>query len=628
LKYFAKLLPILIIIVSITGLIIGGLIFNRWDYSLRGLIIAVPSIIASIFLLFILRDPINNNEASVVFLKAHYPSYLMFILIYLLTIIVLFLNVNRFVYFILIAVLYFIIFFQIFSRKNCSNKTIIEIISVMINVIYGSTLVYPLFFSTTDILLHNTFSTITRLSGHVIPVDLDVSYAPFPLFHIFNAISSNILALSAQNTHFIIMCLVYVIVVLFLYKIFLILSKNEQISLLACLCFSVIPPVLIHGIEMITSITAFVGFVILLYLIFIAKERNSILFISLIFLITIFIILIHQVSIAQIALLFALFIVCEFILNKKRYFFTYQIAFLVISFVSYWFFRSQLFVDRLILQRTDLNYFDVGQRQPILTDTSLDQMHVALNYVLTQINIGIFIFFALIGIGYILYRQKPNYLPVIAIFSLIVFIFFVPNPLFTSQTITNIYRVDRFWILLSPFMAFMMAYGMVSLGKWIQKRQKLTYSLISILFIIFILLSLQNPILTNTSKEGRLYFNNGELNGFHFITEKIPYGSKLFSDYQTARFFHLDYFSLTEKLKLPYYNSIILSDLKWSPKDDQYIIFRNSKFNDRRILLKSKGEFVNYMSNEENIRELEYFYSVNNNIYSSNQISVIIGNFN
>lgn len=629
LGYFAKTLPLLLIIGSLTGLLIGGVILDRWDYSVRGLIVTIPAIIASIILLYIFKHPIADNEGTpIVFFNVKISPYFLFILLYLISIIVLLVSVERIVYFFVVAALYLTIFVQIFSQKISTNAIIFEIISIMANVIYGTTLVYPLFFRTTDILIHNTLSTVTFLSGHTIPVDLDASYATFPLYHIYHAVSSNILGLSVQDTHSIVMYLAYFIVVLFLYKIFKVISDNEQVSLLACLCFSVIPTTLTRGIEMTTSLTAFIGFIILLYSIIMAKERGSIAYNVLIIIFAIFVILVHQVSIAQIVLLIALFMACEFILDEQQYFSTYQVLFIIVTFSAYWIFTSQLFLDQLIGQRMGLDYLDFGERHQILIDPSLDQMQVAMMFIQSQVDMGIFLFFALVGIGYILYRQKPEYLPVVAMFSLFVLVLYVPNPLLTSQTISRMFRIDRFGILLAPFMALIMASGIFWLSKFTQKhaKGKRFNMIVTLLFAIFVLLSLQNPILDITSREGRLYFTNGELSGYNYVTEKIPYGSELHSDYHTARYFYFDHFSLTDELELPYYRRNVLSNTGWTPQGDQYIIFRDSKFEDWSVHFRNKkGGIINYVSNEENKEDVEYLYSDNNIIYSNEQVSIIIG---
>lgn len=630
LEYFAKTLPLLLIFGSIAGLLIGGVVLNRWDYSVRGLIVAVPAIIASIVLLYMFRHPIVDDErTSIVFFNVRVSPYFLFIFLYFISIIILLIDINRIAYFFVVAALYLTIFVQIFSQKISANAIILEITSVMANVIYGTTLVYPLFFRTTDILIHNTLSTVTFLSGHTVPVDLDASYAPFPLFHTYNAISSNILGLPAQDTHFIVMCLAYVIVALFLYKVFKVISGNEQVSLLACLCFSVTPIVLLEGIMMVTRTTAFVGFVILLYSILMAKKRGSIAYSALIIISAIFIILVHQVSIAQIVPLIVLLMACEFILNEQQYFSTYQVLFIIVTFSAYWIFSSRLFLDQLIGQRIDLDYFDFGEKHQTLIDPSLDQMQVAMIFLQNQIDMGIFLFFGLTGIGYILYRKKPQYLPVVAMFSLFVLIFYVPNPLFTSQTIARIYRIDRFWILIAPFMAFVMASGIFWLSKLSQKRprSKISYSLITFLFVVFVLFSLQNPILDITNKEGRLYFTGGELSGYGHVVEKIPYGAELYSDYHTTRYFHLGYFSLTEELELPYYESDRLRSMMWTPQSNQYIVFRDLKFEEGGIYFRdgSNRDNMNYIPNVENKRDVNRFYNSNNMIYSNYQVSILIG---
>lgn len=367
LEGFARTLPILLVFISIAGLLAGGIVLKRWDYSVRGLIVAIPAIIASIVLLYLLKHPINDDDdgASIIFFDVKVSPYLLFILLYVVSVIVLLAGINRLLYFFVIAALYLTTFVQIFSQKISPNIIILEIVSILMNVIYGTTLAYPLFFRTTDILIHNTYSTVTFLSGHTIPVDLSASYATFPLFHVYNAVSSNILGLSTQETHFTVTCLAYVIVVFFLYKVFKILSNNEQISLLACLCFSVTSIVLLEGIMAVTRTAAFVGFAIILYLVFAAKERgslmetemDSVIFKSLVIVFTVYVILVHQVSAAQIVLLIALFMGCEFVLDERRYFSTYMMLFITISFSAYWFFTSQEFLEWLIKPRVGLKLF-------------------------------------------------------------------------------------------------------------------------------------------------------------------------------------------------------------------------------------------------------------------------------
>lgn len=489
LEGFARILPILLIVSSLAALLTGGIIFGRWDYSVRGLIAAVPTIIGSIILLYMFKHPIGDDDKSIALFSAKTAPFFLFILLFLISVIILVSGIDRIVYFFVIVALYFTIFIQIFSEKISSKAIILEIMSLMANVIYGTTLIYPLFFRTTDVMGHNILSTVVFLSGHIIPVDLDASYSSFPLFHIYNAISSNILGLSAQDTQFIVTCPAYLIVIFFQYRIFMIFSKNKQISLLSCLCISLNPIILSRGIEMVTSVAAFVGFIVLLYLIFASNENvsllksntNSVIFKSLIILISIYIILVHQVSIVQIVILIALFMACESLFSEIRCFSAQLIKFIVVFFSAYWLFSAWIFAGQLIKSRIGLDHSDFGSKYQMLSDSSLSQMQVSIAYLQNQIDMGVLLFFALIGIGYTLYRRKPQYIPVVSMFSLIVLVLYAPNPLLTSQTFSRMYRIDRFWILISPFMAFASASGIFWLSKFSQRhyRSKTLYLLIA-----------------------------------------------------------------------------------------------------------------------------------------------------
>ena len=154
-----------------------------------------------------------------------------------------------------------------------------------------------------------------------------------------------------------------------------------------------------------------------------------------------------------------------------------------------------------------------------------------------EIYMGIFLVFALIGIGYILYRQKPQYLPVVAMFSLFTLVFYVPNPLFPSQTIAMIYRIDRFWILIAPFMAFVMAMGVYG---WVSGVEKFTkWKVFSVVICTFVcsicIISFAESNIGDNKSEGGLYFTDGELSGYNCVTEKYPTDLSCTPDYNPAK---------------------------------------------------------------------------------------------
>lgn len=619
--------PLLLIAISIGGALFGGLVLSRWDYSIRGLVIAIPFIAAALVLPYFFKNNIEIRDPKPLLSNKRVFSIKSFIIIYLLSLIILLLGIDRLIYFAIIIFAYSTIFAQIFIKDFDRRIILAEICLVMANVIYSITLTFPLFFKTTDVLGHIYISSITFLSGHTIPEDLMSSYSPFPLYHIFVAVGSNILNLPIQNTLFLLTCPAYIILVLFIYKITEIISGNKEISLLTCFFYSINGIVLNNGIEMITGVTAYVGFVILFYLIFKydSKDSRKIIFQSLALVLSIFIILVHQVSIVLILFLISLIIICEYAVNEKKYFSKKFILLIFIIFIGYWTYLASRFISWLGIGRLNLDAYNLATRHFVMTDPNISQYTAALIFIYDYLDICIFTFFAILGIILILWKSETKYLKVIGLFSLVSLILYLPNPLFTTRLFALLFRIDRFWILLSPFMAIMMAYGFAMAINYLQ-NQKIEYKRIfsvflAIIFFIYAITSLYSIIIVDSS-DHRLYFTSDELDGFNFIFDNIPYGSNLRSDYFTSRFFIQTYFSLSEELRSPYYNSDLLRDLDTYTTDEGYVIIRESEFMNNGLLFGSISAPINYPPNLKNTLKLFYFKNSQNKIFSSERISI------
>jgi len=625
-KKFAEYLPFILIITSIGGILMGGFYLSRWDYSIRGLAIAIPFIVAAVLLNRIFKSGLDWENYNILFQLKPRTTLVLFSIFYTISIILLILKIDRLWYFLIIVGLYSLVMIQIFSKNHPISSMLGEICLIMVNVIYGVTFSYPIFFRTSDVMSHIFLAKVTFLSGHVIPLDLSAFYSPFPLYHIFIAECSNLLNLPIQETLFLITCPIYVVLILFLYKLFEMLSNDSQVSILACLFYSISNIVLTRGIEMVTSVTAFIGFVILLYLIFkLSKSENhKFSFQCLAFIIIVFLIFVHQVSILQIAILMVILTILEYFFAEKRYFSTSFILFTVVFFLAYWVFYAFNFIRSFVLTRLDVNLIDLGTKNTIIQDPTMSQNTVAILYLYNNIDITIIAFFAIIGIGFILWRQKPKYLAVIGLFSLVTLVLYLPTPLSTTEVVSHLFRIDRFMILLSPFIAFVMAYGLTVLINFLQKNQyykKIGHTLIILTILIFILSSLSSVILTD-SLDHRLYFNSEELNGFNFILDFVPYGSSLQSDYYTSRFFIQEHFSLTDELKLPYYNSGMLEKIENQPEDCDYTIIRESAFKEGGLELGSIGLVYNFLPTLINEIKLANYENNRNKIYSNYFVSI------
>jgi L-asparagine transporter-like permease len=111
----ALILPFLIVFAILSG-VLGAAILNRFDLLIRGSIVAIPGIFAAITLSYIYK---NSNER-----KEHNSSLLnfsekkcikLFCIFYLSSFIILLMSTTRpLQYLIIILILYFIVFIQIF----------------------------------------------------------------------------------------------------------------------------------------------------------------------------------------------------------------------------------------------------------------------------------------------------------------------------------------------------------------------------------------------------------------------------------------------------------------------------------------------------------------------------------
>ncbi|MCD4807505.1 MAG: hypothetical protein K8R13_08070, partial [Methanococcoides sp.] len=305
LRSFALALPAVILLTVVSGFLLAFAI-DRPDYAIRGLATGLPAILASFFLVMIYRKgDIELTSSSNTLAIGQRTLMMLFGILFNVSILILLLIPFRpWYYFVLILILYSLIFTQIFSRDANALMILSEIILLMASVICGMTLKYPLYFGWTDILPHLFFAKITYLSGHTLPMDYFLEYANFPLYHILIAESSYLLGLDLKNTLFLIAIPLYVILIVFIYKLFNLTTRNSQMSLLTCLIYSVTSVVILYGAYAITRTIAYVGFIIMIYLTYKGhSEKNEAVYRSLAIFLSIFIILAHQVSIIQMVIL-------------------------------------------------------------------------------------------------------------------------------------------------------------------------------------------------------------------------------------------------------------------------------------------------------------------------------------
>lgn len=623
LSKFAVNLPYLILIAVTIGFLFASMI-DRLDFAIRGLIIAVPAIFSAILLYNIYKynTGLENVNLSIG-LTQKQLTYL-FLIVYFSSLAIVFVSPTRnILYLILISLLYLIILFQIFSTGFNPRFILLQAVLCMLNSIYSVTLKYPLYFGGTDIFGHMFMSQVTNISGHVIPEELSLSYANFPLFHVLISQASYILGLNINTSYFLISGPIFTLSILFVYLFFLNTTKDVKLSLLTVILYSNLSIVIYHGMYLVTRVAAFVGFLALLYVISKKKNNMKFRFIGIIF--TLFITLVHQVSSPQIFVIIFLLLISEKLIVyctglKEKYWGSTYIFLFIVVFLGYWFYLAHSFTSMVLKTR-----FDSVTNIPVRIEGSVVSGNEWI-FLSNNIDTIIITFFIVIGIGATLWKYGKTYSAVFASASLLFLPMYLPNPLQTLWQTMTLFCFNRFMLLVSPFIAFSMASGVLFLYGFLRIRhvKSLHISLlISALLMIFIVSSLMvnNPEVRST--DDRRYFTYEELTGFEYVLNHVPSGSNLYSDYFAKRYFCYTKFDESDELGLPYYTSGAITSMDTVSVHDGYFILNNKAFSEKGLNL--GGIYSNfYLANYDlkGWNKLNSELNKKNKVYYSSCVSI------
>ncbi|MFW5879262.1 MAG: hypothetical protein ACOCUV_00400 [bacterium] len=616
-------LPYLIVLAIFIGTIIA-IISDRVDFIIRGGIVAVPALIAALLLKRLYKNIHSIERIDIEYLLNQKNCVVLFVSLYLISVILLLTSPIRSIpYFAILICIYTMVLMQIFS-KNFNEKVILtEIVLCFLNIIYSVTLFYPLYFGGTDILPHLFAAKVTLLSGHTIPLDLSVGYAHFPLFHILVAISSVVFNIGITKSYFIIAAPIFAISIIFVHKIALSITNDKRSALLTALFFSTLSVVIYSGMYMVTRTMAFIGFVIILYTIYTNAQKNKVIYKIIGVIFVLFIILVHQVSTPQIVALLLLLLICESILNrsievKKQVSQTYLLL-IIVGFIGYWIYTSYEFVQRL-----STIYFDSTKYEDVVIKTSI-QVGNEFSYIMNNIDYFIITLLVFIGIGSALYKNKKSHISTFALASVLILPLYIPNPLQLLWNTMTLFRVDRFMLLVSPFIAIMMAIGLIYLYKYMMHRYR--HKTFSLLIVVLLFSSFIIPSIGTSSPEAnywtnseRRYFTDTELSGFQYISNHVQKDSILYSDYFSRRYFNKN-FSKANDLKLSYY-IIREIDIQNIRSHDGYLLLRKKAFFEYGLRLGS-GDTVDIHKDEHNKWDKVNFDMGNKKkVYSSNDVEL------
>ncbi|RXA19724.1 hypothetical protein EQO05_07680 [Methanosarcina sp. MSH10X1] len=627
---FSIAFPYFILLV-VLGACLCMLIIGRFNSAFNGLVIAIPALISCHYTLNLKNEQVDLKKDIYISIPNSNIFNYLFWAIYFFSIVVLFMHESRpWYYFLLISFSYLIIFVQIFSNIKKPALILTELFFIMLNLIYSVTMNYGFYFGTTDLLSHIFMSKITYLSGHVIPISLS-NYSYFPLYHILLSEASYLLNLDMKTSLFLITAPIYGITVVFIYSIFLKTSHNQQIALLSSSLYSLSSVVIYYGVNLIARTMAFIYFIIILYFVYSSSQgKNSMRFRILSILISISLILVHQVSIPQIVLLLSIVFISEWLTGNKNFLSKNYYVLINVMFISYWIFVAYIFITKDISSRLQLNYLD----SVVLFGGSSGISQSEWMKILGYFDDSIFLFFALISIGYLLKCHKNNYASVFGLVALFTLIFYIPNPLNSVWQFMVLFRFDRIMLLVSPFMAFVMGVGiylyLITGSKTFPKLSKSKFISVFTLIFIFSFVSLVSSVSDSDDlwiNPQHEYFSNQELNGFNYISNKVPFGSILYSDYHAMRYFP-GKFEYSQSLGVSYYRSKKIKNVDSLPSYNGYIVIRERElarnglyFGENELESRDAPNYL-YVGTPENQMKLYSKLKMNDKVYSNSAISV------
>jgi hypothetical protein len=608
---------------------------GKLAYALRGLFTGIPAILSCLFILFIYKKDVSLHDIDFYpSLSTKYLTYL-FGIFYISSLVVLLLSQGSRppYYFIFILGLYLSVFLQIFSKEINPSLILAETFLIAINLIYSVTLNYDFYFGTTDILPHIFLSEVTAMSGRTIPTSLS-DYAYFPLYHVLIAEASQLLNISTKYSLFLVTAPIYAVTIIFLYYLFNYITNNRQISLLSCVLFSVSSVVLYYGVNVITRTMAFIMFIVLLYLVYsvnFKKDKLSLKTLSVI--VAVFLTLVHNVSLPQLVLLLILLLASEYIIGNGSYISKPFFILLNVIFTSYWFFIAYIFVQRSLAPRLQSQFLD----SIVLTAGGAEVLQESLINLVGLLDKSIFLFFALIGISFLLKNYRNNYASVLGLFALLTLIFYVPNPLNTIWQFKVLFRLDRFMLFVSPFMAFVMGYGLYIFWNYMSKyspRKVNSAALVVLLFSTFVLVSSvfsigDSDFLGQGARHE--YFTSEELSGFEHIFKYVPIDSSIYTDYYSSRFFYLPLIPATSaEMNISSYDNYRIGDVNKLSQYRGYIVLRTKEFLRSGLYFGSEESTLRdtanyfYQGLPENQLELQSNLAGLSKIYSSPSTDIFI----
>ena len=626
------LYPFLLMFVPLFG-ISFSLIIGRPDYIIRALFIMVPCLIVGL-LLFLKKQKYTLSLPII-----NIPGKLLHILFFILmTISILSCHMTEhrdYGYLIILLLMICVLVLEIFQKNIRPSLILAEIFLFGLSIAYSVTLNYPLYFGGADLLDLADLSLVTASTGIVPTAEYCLAYATFPLSFIYNSVIYFLSSLSYYNIYHIIGPLLFILFTSVIYLLARELFNNTRIALLISLFYLILPDSIYYSIYLAPRVLVYFAFLLLIYLILLRYKlkkdnRNyTHIILALEIIIFVYIILVHQVSIYQILFVCLIAIIITYIWYHKWYCIPELILCCIVT-AAYWIYTSLSFLSVVIVTRLD--FFE--DRVASYVSPSVGVKETTYSYLIANIHLGLILFFVLVGIIYMISQtdnKKNSYIKsivVVGILGLIFTIIYFPSPLTLSYAFSNLFRMDRLQLILTPLYAILTVIGIVFFQNYIKDSNAKKIISISIFILCFVIVGVATigsyaDFSIGDNQNERRYFIDDELASFSYINSYIQYGEELSSDHFVQKYFSGKMEIAFSQLSLPYYVARNTNTIAGGT-DPKYTIIRMQEFMRSQLILMG-SERTEYYSSEniDYVFNLQRYTQNNKLIYNNGNVNII-----
>jgi len=604
---------IIICILVLSALGVGiPFIIGMSSYSILGLYIAIPAIIAAALYM----KQRNANEENIDYRGRndfYYCACLYLVLFSTSIITIYFSEVRPIIYYVLIAsisgiILYEILFFQL--SNNRALFILLQILLLHLNILWGVTLNYHFYISRTDPLAHVWFISELIDMGRVTEAIFG-DYEAFPLWHILVSITYQLSGFYApiHKVMFFVNGMVYAFIIVVTYLIGKKLFENRRDSLIITLFVCVFPPVISYGMGSIARSVIPIFLLLIIYLLIREKNYSNG---YLLILLTIATVIYHHASAPFILLIFGLIYLLQYVNNSSIDTNIIDVKYLVTAFIftlSYWIYASDFIFNEIIKHLVRPGY-EKSFAQGVTT--------IPLSEVINYLQYSPIIFFTVVGILYILDREKVSQqLQWFCLLGAFFLLISIPGPLLLIEKFTFNFNIGRMGTYTFFFICSVAAFGLIKVFSKLKGNYKY---LVVIAFATMCFLCVSNDFNASDNPITKrpfytFYLTEEETTAFRSVAEFDSPGY-IFADYVATRYYSFSEFrSKSHILEMGASNNRILT----SSKDD-LVLIRIGEWHKRPLQFYSSQD-SEFRSNPSWNR-LMYFYleSYSDNLKALNTV--------